>query len=164
MMLELETPPGILLRPARPGDRAFARKLYFESTRPLLRALGTLDEAAVARRFSDAYRCHPSQVICADGGDIGWLQVSRSETGLHLHQVHLVRHYRNRGIGSRLIRAIMARAEADGVPLTLNVVRGNPAIALYLRLGFRAVAEDGELLRMRWDPTSLTEAPRRDDR
>lgn len=150
MMLEIEPPPGIALRPARPGDYAFARKLYSESTGALLKALGRWDEVAVAERFDKAYQNRLSQVICMDGNDIGWLQVSQNHTSLHLHQVHLVKRYRNLGIGSRLIRAVMARAEELGLPLTLNVIRGNPAIALYHRLGFRVVAEDEELLHMRW--------------
>jgi ribosomal protein S18 acetylase RimI-like enzyme len=151
MTLELEPPSGVLLRPAGPEDFAFARRLYVESTDPLLKALGTWDEGAVTKRFENAYLRRPSQVICADDNDIGWLQVSRNDTSLHLHQVHLVKSYRNRGIGSRLIRAVMARAKALALPLTLNVIRGNPAIALYNRLGFRVVDEDKELLKMRWN-------------
>lgn len=152
MVLELDTPPGIELRPARPGDYGFAEKLYFESTRPLLRALGSWDRAAVTRRFKASYQRHPSQVIRAEGADIGWLQVSRGEAAIHVHQMHLVRDWRNRGIGRQLIRAIKARAEAHGLPVTLKVIRGNPAMALYIRLGFRTVDEDRELFHMRWDP------------
>lgn len=152
MSLEIEAPPDVQLRPARPGDRDFARKLYLESMEPLLKALGNWDEPLVTARFESAYGSNPSQVICAHGNVIGWLQISRNESGVHLDQVHLVNCYRNRGIGSGLIRAAMARAEELRLPLGLNVVRGNPAIALYLRLGFRVVDEDQELLRMRWDP------------
>lgn len=154
MTLPIETPPGVLLRPAQPGDYAFAKRLYLETTRPLLQALGTWDRAAVTERFSSAYHRHEAQVICADGRDIGWLQVSRNEAGLHLHQMHLVKRYRNRGIGTRLIRTVMARAQGLGLPLTLNVIRGNPAAALYLRLGFCIFDEDREMLRMRWNGES----------
>lgn len=151
MMLEIEPPPGIALRPARPDDYEFARKLYFGCVGTLLKALGRWDEAAVAKRFENAYRNRPSQVICLDGSDIGWLQVWWNESRVHLDQVHLVERYRNRGIGSLLIRAAMARAERIGLPLTLDVIRGNPAIALYFRLGFHVVAEDEELFTMRWN-------------
>ena len=34
----------------------------------------------------------------------------------------------------------------------LNVMRGNPAINLYLRLGFRVTGSDHEKTHMRWDP------------
>lgn len=151
MTLEIEPPPGIALRPALPGDHEFARTLYFACVGPLLEALGRCDQAALAKRFDKAFRGRPSQVICLAGTDIGWFQIWRNELRVHLDQVHLLERYRNRGIGSRLIRAAMARAEGLGLPLTLDVIRGNPAAALYLRLGFRVVAEDEELFTMQWD-------------
>lgn len=156
MTLELDPPPGIDFRPAEPDDYGFAEKLYFESTRPLLHALGTWDKAAVSRRFSEAFDRYPSQVLQAGGADIGWLQVSRNETAVHVHQMHLVRRWRNRGIGAHLIGQIKARASELGLPVTLKVIRGNPAITLYKRLGFRTVAEEPELFRMRWDPPGQT--------
>lgn len=152
MTLEIEPPPGILLRPARPGDYAFALQLYLETIGPLLKALGTWDETVAARRFDNEFRRHPSQVICVGSSDAGWLQISRDDSSIYLDQVHLAEGYRNRGIGSSLVRAVMTLAERLQLPVVLNVIRGNPAIALYLRLGFRVVNEDQELLRMRWDP------------
>lgn len=151
MSLEIEPPPGVELRPVRPSDYEFARELYFGCIAPLLKALGRWDEAVAINRFDKAFRGRPSQVICLDGWDIGWLQISWNESRVHLDQVHLVDGYRNRGIGSGLIRAAMALAERLRLPLTLDVIRGNPAISLYLRLGFQVVAEDEELFTMRWN-------------
>lgn len=158
MLFSITPPPGVSLRPAREEDYRFAERLYLDSTRPLLQALGRWDEAAVIARFSQSFQRHPAKVICADGGDIGWLQVSRSAESVHLHQVHLRASYRNRGIGSHLIRGIMERTRDAGLPMTLNVVRGNPAIALYLRLGFQVVSQDAELIRMRWEAAPQPEA------
>jgi ribosomal protein S18 acetylase RimI-like enzyme len=152
MTLELEPPPGVALRAAQPDDYPFAWKLYIESTEPLLKALGRWDEAAVSERFKNGFRKYRSHLICRDYQQIGWLQVSQNGTSLHLHQLHLVKEYRNGGIGSQLIHAAMAVATSQGLAVTLNVIRGNPAIALYRRLGFRVIGEDQELLRMRWDP------------
>ena len=151
MELNLKLPPDIWLRPAAPEDFAFAEKLYFESTGRLLRALGTWDEVAVKKRFAKAFHRTPSQIICVDGNEVGWLQLSLKDKSLHLHQVHLLRSHRNRGIGSRLIRAIMGQAKVLRLPLTLKVVRGNPALRLYRRLGFRMVGEDKERLSLCWD-------------
>jgi hypothetical protein len=38
-----------------------------------------------------------------------------------------------------------------GRPVALNVIRGNPALSLYRRLGFRVVGGDAEKLHMRWE-------------
>jgi ribosomal protein S18 acetylase RimI-like enzyme len=147
-----QKPRNISLRPAAAGDYAFAEALYLSSTGPLLSALGRWDEAAARERLSASYPRHPAYVIGCDGQEIGWLQVSEGENGIHIHQMHLVPRYRDQGIGSRLIRDLLSRAQKRRIPISLNVIRGNRAISLYLRLGFRVFEEDAELIRMRWNP------------
>jgi ribosomal protein S18 acetylase RimI-like enzyme len=147
---EPNTAPEISLRPAKPGDYDFAAALYFESTKRLLTKLGRWQERRVVARFRRAFKPEQTQVICSGGSDIGWMQVSQSTDGFHLHQLHIVDRFRNRGIGTSLIRALLDRAQAMGRPVALNVIRGNPAISLYRRLGFRVVGEDEEKFQMRW--------------
>jgi ribosomal protein S18 acetylase RimI-like enzyme len=144
------TAPEISLRPAQPGDYDFAAALYLDSTKKLLTALGRWQERRVVARFRRGFKPEQAQVICSGGTDIGWMQVSRSADGFHLRQLHIVDRFRNCGIGTTLIRALLDRAQATGQPVSLNVIRGNPAISLYRRLGFRVVGEDEEKLRMRW--------------
>jgi ribosomal protein S18 acetylase RimI-like enzyme len=69
--------------------------------------------------------------------------------GIHLRQIHIVDGFRNCGIGTNLIQSLLDRAQAMGRPVALNVMRGNPAISLYRRLGFRIVGEDEEKFQMR---------------
>jgi ribosomal protein S18 acetylase RimI-like enzyme len=78
------------------------------------------------------------------------MQVSETASGLHLYQIHIIEGYRNRKLGTHLIKALQDCACAKTQPITLNVIRGNPALALYRRLGFRVVGGDGEKLHMRW--------------
>lgn len=129
----------------------FAAALYFDSAEKLLLALGRWDERRVGGRFRQAFRREHGQVISVDGTDIGWMQVSLSADGFHLHQLHIVAGFRNRGIGTRLIGTLLERACGMEKRVVLNVMRGNPAISLYRRLGFRVVGENEEKFRMRWD-------------
>ena len=85
-----------------------------------------------------------------DGAEIGWIQVTDNKEGLHLDQLHLIDGYRNRGIGTRLIQALLERGRRGGKWVGLNVIRGNPAIRLYRRLGFALIGEDDDKLQMRW--------------
>lgn len=147
---EPNTASEISLRPAQPDDHDFAAALYFESTKRLLTALGRWQERRVVARFQRAFKPEQTQMICSGGTDIGWMQVSQSTAGFHLHQLHIVDRFRNRGIGTGLINALLDRARALGQPVSLNVIRGNPAISLYSRLGFRVVGKDEEKLQMRW--------------
>src|SRR5258708_12138905 len=132
--------PDIALRPAQPGDYDFAAALYLDSTKILLTALGRWQERRVVARFRRAFKPEQTQVICSGGTDIGWMQVSQSTDGFHLHQLHIVDHFRNRGIGTSLIRALLDRAHAMGQPVSLNAIRANPAISLYRRPRFRLAA------------------------
>ncbi len=56
----------------------------------------------------------------------------------------------NRGIGSRLVRALQSEAAAAGKPLSIHVERFNPALRLYERLGFRQLEDKGVYLFMEW--------------
>jgi ribosomal protein S18 acetylase RimI-like enzyme len=122
-----------------------------ESTKRLLTELGRWDESRVVTRFKRGFKFEEVRVIRSGGVDIGWLQTSNSADGLHLDQLHIVHRFRNRGIGTQLIQTLQKRARSAGKPVGLNVIRGNQAIVLYRRLGFRIVGEDDEKLKMRWD-------------
>lgn len=142
--------PELTLRAARNGDYGFALALYLESVKPLLLALGRWDEERILSRFSDGFKLEQIRVLRRAGGDIGWMQVSETEEEMHLDQLHLVDGARNQKIGTHLIRRLQDRARAADKPLALNVIRGNPARALYERLGFRTDGGDEEKIRMLW--------------
>ena len=145
-------PPKISLRPAQAADHDFAADLYLESRKKLLTALGTWDEGRVKSRFDAVFKPDQAQVIHSDGADIGWMQISEGGDGFHLHQLYLVGRYRNRGIGRALVVALQKRARRMRKSIALNVIRGNPALSLYRRLGFHIVGEDDERLHLRWLP------------
>jgi ribosomal protein S18 acetylase RimI-like enzyme len=56
------------------------------------------------------------------------------------------------GIGTHVLRPLPASAKHQSKVLTLAVMKINPAIRLYERLGFRITHEDEYKLYMRADP------------
>jgi GNAT superfamily N-acetyltransferase len=106
----------------------------------------------VAARFRRSFDAGRAQVICVRGADIGWMQESERAGRIHLHQLHIVARFRNHGIGTRLLRGLLDRGRSAGWPVGLNVIRGNRALSLYRRLGFRVVGGDAERLYLRWTP------------
>ena len=59
---------------------------------------------------------------------------------------------RGRGYGDKLLSALITRAREQGhAALSLSVDRGNPAIRLYERYGFRPVREENGTVVMRAD-------------
>lgn len=51
--------------------------------------------------------------------------------------------FRNQGIGSALLRALLSAADGMYPAVSLSVALANPAFHLYQRLGFSVVREDG---------------------
>ncbi|HEX5716519.1 MAG TPA: GNAT family N-acetyltransferase, partial [Thermoanaerobaculia bacterium] len=72
---------------------------------------------------------------------------------IRLIDISLTPELRGKGVGSALLRELMAEAEAAGKPLTIHVEKYNPAMRLYLRLGFKSIEDRGPYDLMEWKPT-----------
>lgn len=135
---------AVKLRPAEKADRRFTEGLYLATMLPLLTELGLGDEAKLRARFARGYKLSCSEIVVWQAEEIGWLQVSETDARLHLDQLHLTPAWRRHGIGTALVGGILERAANLGLPVELDVIRGNPALGLYTRLGFTVVGEDEE--------------------
>jgi ribosomal protein S18 acetylase RimI-like enzyme len=91
------------------------------------------------------------KIITLDGTDIGWLQSFVKEDALFLAQLFVDRALRGQGIGTTMVKALIEEAARAGRALTLGVVKTNPALRLYERLGFRTAHEDERKFYMRRD-------------
>ncbi len=140
------------LRRARAPDSAFAERLYAASMAPLLGAVDAWDEAEGLAKFRQHFHLKDTRIIMVEGASAGFFQLVAAPDGFELRQLHLLPEYRNRGIGSRIIRRLQRQARRTRRPLWLMVVEGNPAIALYARLGFVATDAADHRLRMAWRP------------
>ncbi|HEY6759902.1 MAG TPA: GNAT family N-acetyltransferase [Baekduia sp.] len=148
----------ITLRPAGPDDAAFFAALY-ASTREeeLAPTPFTREEkdAFLAQQFA-AQSAHYARVnpdasfdvVLVDGARAGRLIVDERPGEIGIVDISLLPAYRGRGIGTRLLTPILERAEATGRAVGIHVERMNPALALYERLGFRAVSDDGVYYKM----------------
>jgi ribosomal protein S18 acetylase RimI-like enzyme len=137
------------LRPAAEQDYGFAEHLYVQTMRPLLQKLGAWDETDLLGRFKTSFDVTNVRIIRVNGMDAGFMQISETETEINIDQIHLLEGFRSQGIGSRLIGHLQRTAITKNKPLSLAVIRGNPALALYQRLGFVTVTEDVTKLFMR---------------
>jgi ribosomal protein S18 acetylase RimI-like enzyme len=140
------------LRPAETDDYPLMLALYLEGAQKHLSKIGRWDQRRVTVQFRRGYRQSQARVICAGGKDIGWMQVAEFADRLHLRQIHLVASFRGNGIGTKLISELLKRAAALRKPVTLDVLHGNPARSLYLRLGFKQIGQDVDKIQMIWRP------------
>jgi ribosomal protein S18 acetylase RimI-like enzyme len=84
-----------------------------------------------------------SQIIQFNGADVGWVVVNTSPDEVRLVEIMIVPELRSRGIGTAVIREILAAGGDAGKPVRLSVNPMNrAAIRLYERLGFRHTGAD----------------------
>jgi len=144
---------NIILRPASPGDYAFCRTLYFSENDWILNALG-LDRAAHERLFPELWKVSEVRLIVLNGEEIGWLQISAQPGALFLAQIYIVRSSQRRGIGTEVLRRLIAEAAAVQLPLKLDVAKINPALRLYQRLGFQITTEEQHKFNLTLEPAT----------
>lgn len=141
-------PLTLATRPAVEEDCRFA----FEAKRAALGAyveqVWGWDEQVQRDFHQRAWREHRPDIIVVDGHDAGTLRFVRHETHYHLGEFYLLPEFQGRGVGSALLRGMLARADAAGVPARLDVIRINPARSLYERHGFLVCGETETHYRM----------------
>jgi len=154
---------GYALRPETDGDVPFLMRLYASTREDELALVGwsaAQKEAFLSSQFA-AQRHHYrtaltgccSAILEHDGAAVGRLYLQARQTQIHIVDIALLPACRNRGLGAAILRALQAAAAADGRSIGLMVATFNPALRLYRRLGFAAVADHGPYCAMIWRPT-----------
>jgi ribosomal protein S18 acetylase RimI-like enzyme len=141
----------IELLPVRPDDEEFLYRVYASTRAEELEAVVWDDAskdaflraqfAAQDRWYHEHYTRASYQVVVADGEPAGRLYLHRGDTEIRIVDIALLPEHRGKGLGSSVLRDILAEADAAGKRVTIHVERLNPALRLYERLGF-SVRED----------------------
>lgn len=139
---------SIALRPARSGDFEFCARLYFSGMEETIRQL-KLDMVTQNRNLRERWNVEEVRIITSDGTNVGWMQSSIQDGARYLEQIYIDTPFQNRGIGTGIINGLIDEAKLDRRPVTLGVVKTNPALRLYKRLGFRITREDDRKFYMR---------------
>ncbi len=65
--------------------------------------------------------------------------------------------YRNKGLGTRMIKTVISMAQERYTGLSLSVVESSPARLLYERLGFRKVGQvlDSPVMLLEWEKPAI---------
>jgi ribosomal protein S18 acetylase RimI-like enzyme len=142
-----------VLRPAEPADRDFLVRVYASTRAEELAVVPWTDEqrtAFVLSQFTaqDTYwrQQRPAttrSIIEVDGRPAGRLYVDRTPLEIRIVDIALLAEFRGDGIGTALVRGLLAEGDAAGLPVTIHVEQGNRARRLYERLGFAKVADAG---------------------
>lgn len=129
------------LRPATAEDRELLWRIQWLALGPYVAADFGSDRAEQRRFFEEHFRIEAHQIVRVAGEDAGYLLYEPREDHVYLANMALLPGFQRRGVGSALVRFVIAEAEAQGLPVRLQVLRSNPARNFYERLGFERVGE-----------------------
>ena len=161
--LERALPAGYGLRPRTDADLPFLRELYARSRAEELAQVPWTEHAKRAflddqfgKQHAHYLQHYPSAqwwiVICG-GAPVGRLYVAQTTGDLRVMDVTLDSAHRNRGVGTALMRGLLRYSDAQSLQATLHVEPFNPAMRLYLRLGFAHAETRGVYHFMRRPPS-----------
>lgn len=153
---------AISLRTCRPGDQDFLFTLYASTRMHELAGLGwpaaqleaflRMQFTAQQRSYESAYGQSEHQIVEQDGQPIGRLMVLREKDSVLLVDISLLAEHRGHGIGGGLVRELIQQCTRAGATLRLQVLKTNPALRLYQRLGFTRTSEDQMYIQMERRP------------
>jgi ribosomal protein S18 acetylase RimI-like enzyme len=145
----------ITLRPAIAEDFDYCANLYFAGIEWILEEL-KLDRAAQVAGFRLRWEATEVRIIQFNGADIGWLQSRVEDDTLFLAQIFVDAAFQRRGIGTQVMKRLIAEAAHARWAITLGVVKTNPALRLYRRLGFRITHDDDRKFYMRREAITVS--------
>ena len=165
-MMRADMRDQIRFRPKTEADLPFMAQLYASTRVEEMNSVPWTDEQKAAfldmqfRAQTEHYDTYYSTcdflIIEKEGVPVGRLYIDRFPEGIHIVDIALTPEFRGSGIGTMLLREIMAEAGESNRPVTIYVEAYNPALRLYQRLGFKHVDSNGVYNKMRWDAAETT--------
>jgi RimJ/RimL family protein N-acetyltransferase len=165
MVRNAEIEKVVGLRPMDARDLSFLQEVYASTRIEELIPLNWPQEQMTAflqMQFQAQHAHYQShfpgadfRIVLREGKPIGRLYVHRTPEEIRIIDIALLPEYRREGIGTYLLKSILAEAAATGRPVRICVERFNPALALYERLGFSKNGDTGVYRQMEWRPQSL---------
>jgi ribosomal protein S18 acetylase RimI-like enzyme len=152
----------ISLRPFRADDQEFLYQLYASTRLHEIAGFGwpaAQQEMFLRMQFNAQYHSYEAayehaehQIVEQDGKPVGRIMVVWQKDFALLVDIALLAEHRGRAIGGDLLRDLIQQCVRKKVPLRLQVLKTNPALRLYQRLGFATTGEDQMYIQMERQP------------
>ncbi|KJS53243.1 acetyltransferase [Streptomyces rubellomurinus subsp. indigoferus] len=142
-MRAVNSDPGWSLRPATAADVEPLAELRAQVMRADLERLGRYDDHRVRQRLRDNFSPRHTTVVLVDHALAGCVTVRPDDRGgRYLEYFYLRPQHQGRGLGTAVLRHVLAEADAAGEPVRLQALQGSASRRLYERHGFTAERED----------------------
>jgi GNAT superfamily N-acetyltransferase len=132
--------------PAAESDFERLLLIRHAAMRPSLEKVGRWHPLRARARFRAAFTPGETRLILVGDALAGCVALRPAGDALELDQFYLDPAHQGGGLGSAVLRALLAEADAAGRPVVLTVLQDSGAIRFYERHGFvRTGAEDWDL-------------------
>lgn len=156
-------------RPVCDTDDPFLFELYASTRQSELKDWGweesmqqqflQLQWMAQKHSYATQYPEAEHSAIIYQNTPIGRMIVAMNDESITIVDITILSDYRNKGIATRIIQDLQAKALSSSRTILLSVLPHNPALLLYERLGFHPISRTGIRIRMKWTPTPSGEGP-----
>jgi GNAT superfamily N-acetyltransferase len=153
---------AITLRNELEEDEAFLREVYACTRAQELALVPWSDEqreAFLRMQFDAQHSYYHAQfpeasyeIILQEAEPIGRFYVHRTEADIRVLDITILSPHRGGGIGTSLIRELLAEGARTAKAVSIWVEHLNPSLTLFERLGFSRIQEDGYNLLLEWHP------------
>ena len=135
------------------ADLLFLEQVYFSTRVDELALTAWSDTEKIAfinQQFNAQHSHYQSHfpkasydIIIHNDTAVGRLYIDRAPEAIRIIDIALLPHYRGKGLGSQILRNILAEADEQQLSVSIHVEKINPAMSLYKRLGFKFIEDQG---------------------
>jgi len=138
------------LRQGKKEDKRWLYELYRTTMRSYIEETWGWDENFQAKEFQINLLPEKFKIVIQDGANIGAYLVKQKENCMWIEMLIIQPAMQNKGIGTNIIEMLKSEAKHSQQPIKLSVIKVNPALEFYLRLGFKAYEEDSSFYKLEW--------------
>ena len=162
MSSQTPQPANVTLRPVGPDDYDFLVEVYGSTRADELALVPWTEEQREAfikyqlnaqqEHYLKTYPSASHDIILSDGRRVGRLYVARLDHEIRIIDITLLPAERNAGIGSYLIKELLAEANRTGKLTRIYVEDFNPSLRMFERFGFARGEQQGIHILMQKTP------------
>jgi ribosomal protein S18 acetylase RimI-like enzyme len=139
----------VRFRPATDEDMEFLHRLYASTRLPEMAVTGWCEDQIETflimqfrlqhTQYKQNYPGATFDIVLIDSRPAGRLYVDRRDDRITVIDIVLLPEFRQRGIGGRIMRELVAEADARGLMMCLHVEMSNPILPFYKALGLKEI-------------------------
>jgi GNAT superfamily N-acetyltransferase len=116
-------------------------QLRIEAMRESLERIGRFDPQRATTRFLSSFDPDCCKFVVVEGETVGFVVVKAATDALALEHLYIAPMHQGKGIGSAVLEAVFADADARAIPVKVGALRGSDSNRFYQRHGFVQVEE-----------------------